>query len=96
MSQTGTNDEQDHDGARVQENVSAIEACRAELQNALDAAETHLRDEWAKLEAQWGDLQTRLDTAKAEATETAQRVDRTMDVAVSQLRRGYEKIREQL
>lgn len=96
MSEPGAKQAQDHDGAKVQENVSAIEACRAEVQRALDEAGTHLRDDWAKLEAQWDDLRTRLDNAKNEAAETAQRVDRTVDVAVSQLRRGYERIREQL
>lgn len=96
MSQPETKHEQNHDGAKVQENVSAIEACRAEVQGAVDAAETQLRDQWAKLEAQWEELQTLLDNAKTEAADTAQRVDRTMDVAVSQLRRGYERIRKQL
>ena len=69
---------------------------RDELLLKLHLAKADARDEWAKLEAQWEDVKTKMDTVRQEAGKTTESVSTGLGLVLDELKQGYERIRKGL
>ncbi len=69
---------------------------RDELMLKLHLAKADARDEWAKLEAQWEDVKTKMDTVRQEAGKTTESVSTGLGLVLDELKQGYERIRKGL
>ncbi len=69
---------------------------RDELMLKLHLAKAEARDEWAKLEAQWEDVKTKMDTVRQEAEKTTESVSTGLGLVLDELKQGYERIRKGL
>ena len=69
---------------------------RDELLLKLHLAKADARDEWAKLEVQWEDVKTKMDTVRQEAEKTTESVSTGLGLVLDELKQGYERIRKGL
>ena len=69
---------------------------RDELMLKLHLAKSDARDEWAKLEVQWEDVKTKMDTVRQEAEKTTESVSTGLGLVLDELKQGYERIRKGL
>ncbi len=69
---------------------------RDELMLKLHLAKADARDEWAKLEVQWEDVKTKMDTVRQEAEKTTESVSTGLGLVLDELKQGYERIRKGL
>ncbi len=70
---------------------------RDELSLKLHLGKKEAQAEWEKLEATWNHLKTvKAPPVKEAAAETARGVGSALDQAASELKKGYEKIRQLL
>jgi hypothetical protein len=69
---------------------------RDELQVQLHLAKADAKDEWARLENQWEDIQPKLKAAREEAGRTAESVGAALGLAIDELKKGYERLRSRL
>lgn len=66
---------------------------RDELQLKLHLAKADAKDEWARLEAQWEEIRTKLEAARGEVGNTAESVGAALGTAIDELKKGYERLR---
>ena len=69
---------------------------RDELQVQLHLAKADAKDEWARLEAQWDDIKPKLEAAREEVGKTAESVGAALGLAIDELKKGYERLRNRL
>ena len=69
---------------------------RDELRVKLHLAKAEAKDEWARLEKQWEEMKPKLEAAKEEAAKTAESVGTALGLAVEELKKGYERLRNRL
>jgi hypothetical protein len=69
---------------------------RDELRVKLHLAKAEAKDEWAKLEKQWEEMRPKLEAAKEEAGKTAESVGTALGLALEELKKGYERLRNRL
>ena len=69
---------------------------RDELRVKLHLAKAEAKDEWARLEKQWEEMKPKLEAAKEEAGKTAESVGTALGLAVEELKKGYERLRNRL
>lgn len=69
---------------------------RDELRVKLHLAKAEAKDEWARLEKQWEEMRPKLEAAKEEAGKTAESVGTALGLAVEELKKGYERLRNRL
>lgn len=69
---------------------------RDELQVQLHLAKADAKDEWARLEAQWDAIKPRLEAACAEVGKTAESVGAALGMAIDELKKGYDRLRNRL
>ncbi|MBX3302947.1 MAG: hypothetical protein KF693_12105 [Nitrospira sp.] len=69
---------------------------RDELQVQLHLAKADAKDEWARLEAQWDAIKPRLEAAREEVGKTAESVGAALGMAIDELKKGYDRLRNRL
>ena len=69
---------------------------RDELMLKLHLAKAEARDEWNKLETQWEEAKTKLETIREEAEKTTESVSTGLGTVLDELKKGYERIRKEL
>lgn len=80
----------------LQQMVASLKQQRDELNLKLHLAKADARDEWAKLETQWEEVRTKLDITCKEASHTAGAVASALELALDEIKKGYERIRRSL
>jgi len=69
---------------------------RDELRVKLHLGKAEAKDEWARLEKQWEEVRPKLDAAREEAGKTAESVGTALSLAMEELKKGYERLRNRL
>mgnify|MGYP001565627537 FL=1 len=69
---------------------------RDELRVKLHLGKAEAKDEWARLEKQWEEVRPKLDAAREEAGKTAESVGTALSLALEELKKGYERLRNRL
>ena len=69
---------------------------RDELRVKLHLAKADAKDEWVKLERQWEEVKPKLEAARQEAGKTAGSVGSALNLAMEELKKGYERMRKLL
>ncbi|NGZ98062.1 MAG: hypothetical protein CV089_18375 [Nitrospira sp. WS110] len=69
---------------------------RDELQVQLHLAKADAKDEWARLETQWDEIKPKLEAAREEVGKTAESVGAALGMAIEELKKGYERLRNRL
>jgi predicted nuclease with TOPRIM domain len=69
---------------------------RDELQVQLHLAKADAKDEWARLETQWDEIKPKLEAAREEVGKTAESVGAALGLAIEELKKGYERLRNRL
>ncbi len=69
---------------------------RDELQVQLHLAKADAKDEWARLESQWDEIKPKLEAAREEVGKTAESVAAALGLAIDELKKGYERLRNRL
>lgn len=69
---------------------------RDELQVQLHLAKADAKDEWARLETQWDEIKPKLEAAREEVGKTAESVGVALGMAIEELKKGYERLRNRL
>jgi seryl-tRNA synthetase len=81
---------------RIVNAVEQLKRQRDELRVKLHLAKADAKDEWAKLEKQWEELKPRLEAAREEAGKTAESVGAALNLALEELKKGYDRLRKRL
>ncbi|MGH9576834.1 MAG: hypothetical protein ACRD3R_05290 [Terriglobales bacterium] len=76
--------------------VDDLKRQRDEIKLKLHLAKADARDEWNKLEVKLEQVKGKLDTARQEAGTTAGQVGKALELAVDELKKGYERIKKLL
>jgi hypothetical protein len=76
--------------------VEYLKQQRDELQLKLHLAKADAKDEWARLEHQWEEMKPKLEAAREEADKTAESVGAALDLAIDELKKGYERLKGRL
>ncbi len=74
--------------------VEELKQMRDELRVKLKLAAADARDEWDVLEKKWEHLEGRLGVVGKEAGAVAENVGDALELAVDELRKGYERIKK--
>lgn len=69
---------------------------RDELQVQLHLAKADAKDEWSRLEAQWDEIKPKLEAAREEVGKTAESVGTALNMAIEELKKGYERLRSRI
>lgn len=81
---------------RVQEAVETLKQQRDELRLKMHLAKADARDEWEEMEGKWDNLRERLKAAGDEASEAKGDVRDALKSLAAEIKKGYERIRDQL
>ncbi len=81
---------------RVQEAIEKLKQQRDELRLKMHLAKADARDEWDEMEGKWDHLRDRLKAAGGEASEAKGDVGDALKSLASEIKKGYERIRDQL
>ncbi len=76
--------------------LEQIKQQRDELQVKLHLAKADAKDEWARMEKQWDEIRPKLEAAREEAGRTAESVGAALGLAIDELKKGYERLRNRL
>ena len=76
--------------------AATLQQQRDELKVKLHLAEADARDEWTKLEKTWEKINMKMDTVREEAGKTAGAVSTALEMALDEIKKGYERIRKTL
>ena len=76
--------------------VDELKQIRDELELQLHLASADARNEWEKLETRWNELRGKLEVVGDAADETAGNVGEALDRVASELKKGYQRIRDLL
>lgn len=76
--------------------VEYLKQQRDELQVQLHLAKADAKDEWVHLEKQWDEIHPKLEAAREEAGKTAESVSAALGLAIDELKKGYERLRNRL
>jgi predicted nucleic acid-binding Zn-ribbon protein len=81
---------------RIQDAVEKLRQQRDELRLKMHLAKADARDEWEELEGKWESLKDRLKAAGGEASEASEDIGGALRGLASEIKKGYERIRNQL
>ena len=76
--------------------LEQLKQLRDELQVKLHLAKADAKDEWSRLENQWQEVKPKLEAARQEAGRTAESVGAALGLAIDELKKGYERLRNRL
>ncbi|MCA9499885.1 MAG: hypothetical protein MRJ67_06280 [Nitrospirales bacterium] len=85
-----------HSLDQLQKIADDLKRQRDELQVKLHLAKADARDEWAKLEAQWEEVKTKMEAVRKEASHTTDSVSTGLGLVLDELKKGYDSIRKTL
>lgn len=81
---------------RITKAAAQLKQQRDELRVKLHLAKADAKDEWARLETQWEEMRPKLEAAREEAGKTAESVGAALNLAMEELKKGYERLRKRL
>jgi hypothetical protein len=81
---------------RITKAAEHLKQQRDELRVKLHLGKAEAKDEWARLEKQWEEVRPKLDAAREEAGKTAESVGTALSMAIEELKKGYERLRNRL
>ena len=81
---------------QITKTVEQLKQQRDELRVKLHLAKAEAKDEWARLEQQWEEIRPKLEAAREEAGKTVESVGSALSLAVEELKKSYDRLREQL
>lgn len=76
--------------------VTAVKQQRDELKLKLHLAKADARDEWTKLENQCEGVRTKVEVTCQETSKTAEGVGSALELALNEIKKGYERIKNTL
>lgn len=76
--------------------LEQLKQLRDELQVKLHLAKADAKDEWSRLENQWQEVKPKLEATREEAGRTAESVGAALGLAIDELKKGYERLRNRL
>jgi len=76
--------------------IDDLKQQRDEIRVRLHLAKAEAKEEWERLETKWEHVRGKMGVVGREAGKTAQEVGTALNLAVEELRRGYERVRELL
>jgi len=76
--------------------VEYLKQQRDELQVQIHLAKADAKDEWVRLEKQWDEISPKLEAAREEAGKTAESVSAALGLAIDELKKGYERLKNRL
>jgi len=81
-------------GEEIEQLLTEITQQRDHLKIRLYFAKNAARDEWLKLEPKFEQLRVKLEAVRSEAGRASVTVGPTLDLAVEQVKKGYERVRQ--
>jgi hypothetical protein len=76
--------------------IDDLKQQRDEIRVRLHLAKAEAKEEWERLETTWDHVRGKMGVVGREAGKTAQEVGTALNLAVEELRRGYERVRKLL
>ena len=76
--------------------IDDLKQQRDEIRVRLHLAKAEAKEEWERLETKWEHVRGKMGVVGREAGKTAQDVGTALNLAVEELRRGYERVRKLL
>ena len=76
--------------------LQELQRQRDELNLRIHLAKADAKDEWQELEKKWQEMKPKLDAAGGEAVKTSENVLTGLQLALEEMRKGYERIRDRL
>jgi len=76
--------------------IDDLKQQRDEIRVRLHLAKAEAKEEWERLETKWEHVRGKMGVVGREAGKTAQEVGTALNLAVEELRRGYERVRKLL
>ena len=76
--------------------IATLKQQRDELSLKIHLAKADVRDEWHTLENHWQEIRAKCDATRKDATQTVEAVASALELAVEEIKRGYERIRRSL
>ena len=76
--------------------IDDLKKQRDEIRVRLHLAKAEAKEEWERLETKWEHVRGKMGVVGREAGKTAQEVGTALNLAVEELRRGYERVRKLL
>ena len=76
--------------------IDDVKRQRDEIRVRLHLAKAEAKEEWERLETKWEHVRGKMGVVGREAGKTAQEVGTALNLAVEELRRGYERVRKLL
>lgn len=80
----------------LQNLADSLKQQRDELKVKLHLAKADARDEWNRLEGKWEEIRTKTESAYDEAGKTAGAVSTALQIALDEIKKGYDRIRRTL
>ncbi|MGD9851673.1 MAG: hypothetical protein AB7T38_10415 [Nitrospirales bacterium] len=80
----------------LQNLVTSVKQQRDELKLKLHLAKAEAREEWTKLENQWEEVRTKVEGTYKETSKTAEGVGSALELALQEIKKGYERIKKTL
>ncbi len=84
----------DDKAPELQKLIDDVIQQRDEIRVRLHLAKAEAKDEWERLETQWNHVRGKMGVVGREAGKAAHDVGAALQLAVEELRRGYERIRK--
>ena len=81
---------------RAQDAMEKLKQQRDELRLKMHLAKADARDEWEELEGKWDTLKSRLRSAGEEAGEATGDIGEALRGLAAEIKKGYDRIKEQL
>ena len=78
----------------VESLLDEIRRRREEIEVQIHLAKADARSEWAELEDKFEELKAKADKARDVAAETAENLGEALELAASELREGYAKLKK--
>ena len=76
--------------------IDDLKQQRDEIRVRLHLVKAEAKEEWERLETKWEHVRGKMGVVGREAGKTAQEVGTALNLAVEELRRGYERVRKLL
>ena len=81
-------------GTELKTMIEELKTHRDELRVRIHLAKAEAKEEWQRLEREWERLLPRLEATRREAGRTTEDVSAALRLAMDDLRKGYQRIRE--
>lgn len=83
-------------GKTLDEVMARLKTLRDELSVKVHLGKADAKDEWEKLEKKWSELSAKAQPVKEVAGETAKNVGAALEMALDEIKAGYDSLKKKL